>query len=79
MMPIFRAEVVDDAVEFTAIDVPVASVPLVSALAAPDLLASLRSLVGWLERHRDAGGETPPEEMLNAARAAIAKATGGGR
>lgn len=42
--------------------------------AAPDLLAALEQLTGWLERHQEGGGETPPDDVMDEARAAIAKA-----
>lgn len=42
---------------------------------APALLEMLDCLVWWLERHQQAGGETPSEETMDAARAAIHKAT----
>lgn len=46
---IYRAELVDDAVEFTAVDVPVESVPLSAALAAPELLEACIEVAHWMD------------------------------
>jgi hypothetical protein len=42
---IYRVEVVDDAIEFTPMDGPPASVPLALALAAPDMAEALDLLL----------------------------------
>ena len=55
----------------------VMSVPMIAA--APELLAALRSIIEWQDDDRE--GFTPAQRDLmirNAARSAIAKATGGG-
>jgi hypothetical protein len=45
-MRILRAEIVDGTLEVTPIDGPLQSIPLVEAIAAPELLAACERIIG---------------------------------
>lgn len=72
---IFRAEVVDDLLELTAVDVPVTTIPLAVAMAGPELLEACRAVAHWMDA--DVSGLVDcamGARAMEKVRAAIAKA-----